>query len=618
MVENLRTPEVQREPRVFHDLSWEELKNHALQKDEYREKYHVTQIQYEDETGIHEGAISMVTEKSKRFKQDKYYVKRSENEGKIWEEINNPMSEEHFDVLFTDVQEHLKKDDLFVQNVAIGVPLRKGEDPSMQVRLLLQFRTNSPLHAVFPGIQFDQLTPEEKLQVEKDNYKPDMTFYHAPDFSANPERHGTKSDTTTKGRTAIVNDFEKRRALLIGTDYAGEEKKDTLSVLNEFVAQFNEVTEEQMHAQFPELSEYAIYDTIAVMHGSIYQKADGTCLLVKGGSGAGKSSSLRPPGKKQLEAGERTGGDDLIVAKMKVEDVRNEDGTISKEVTTITQNPENGGYLTSANFKDEPHFAKAAVKAGALLENVIVDPVTRRVDFGDTSITKNARAAVPLDLLSGYTENRTTGAVTEVALVIPDVRGILDPVIRLTDEFQLLLFDVVGWGADMPDRSDGVADVKESFVSYYMDPFLTREPKTVLSAHYRMYKGNNTQGYLVSSGWRGGPYGVGKRPPVEYTQASMDAIISGDLKDAKWTRDPIFGYEYLAQEGNEHLDPKLLAESNAWENPAEKLKQKIEVAKLIREKFYKLFPEGSHPLRKDLEARLPQIPNVEEHVLFTA
>ena len=46
---------------------------------------------------------------------------------------------------------------------------------------------------------------------------------------------------------------------------------------------------------------------------------------------------------------------------------------------------------------------------------------------------------------------------------------------------------------------------------------------------------------LVSTGWSGGPYGVGKRMKLGYTRAMVRAALSGDLDGTPDKVDPIFG-----------------------------------------------------------------------------
>ena len=42
--------------------------------------------------------------------------------------------------------------------------------------------------------------------------------------------------------------------------------------------------------------------------------------------------------------------------------------------------------------------AKTLMHAGAVIENVIIDPDTRAVDYDDISVTENTRCAYPLEV----------------------------------------------------------------------------------------------------------------------------------------------------------------------------------------------------------------------------
>src|SRR5690349_18235496 len=123
-----KKPEIlPQEPQVFYNLTWQELKSHALSKNQ------AVQIRYEDKSGFHDGAFSIITRKNKRSPQDKYYVSKPENEGKYWERINSPMTEDGYELLLTDVQEYMKRGDVYIQDGALGVAAIDGIDSDMQM-----------------------------------------------------------------------------------------------------------------------------------------------------------------------------------------------------------------------------------------------------------------------------------------------------------------------------------------------------------------------------------------------------------------------------------------------------------------------------------------------------
>lgn len=55
----------------------------------------------------------------------------------------------------------------------------------------------------------------------------------------------------------------------------------------------------------------------------------------------------------------------------------------------------------------------------------------------------------------------------------------------------------------------------------------------------RMEK-NRVNCWLINTGWTGGKFGTGKRCPLKYTRAIVDAIHNGCLAEAEYENFPIF------------------------------------------------------------------------------
>ena len=66
---------------------------------------------------------------------------------------------------------------------------------------------------------------------ELERYTNDFSIINIPSFSADPKRHGCRSETV------IAINFERKLILIGGTEYAGENKKAVFTVLNYLLPQ---------------------------------------------------------------------------------------------------------------------------------------------------------------------------------------------------------------------------------------------------------------------------------------------------------------------------------------------------------------------------------------------
>jgi phosphoenolpyruvate carboxykinase (ATP) len=202
-------------------------------------------------TLVHMGALATLTvPHTGRSPKDRFVVRDARSESTVgWGTVNVPLSPAHYDALRADVVMHLGGRDLFVLDARAGA----DETHGMNVRVV----SESPWHALFARNMFLRLGPEEL-----ERFAPDFTVLHAPGLKAEPDRHGTRTETS------IVVSFTAREVLITGTHYAGEIKKSIFSVLNHVL---------------PEQG-------VLPMHCSANVGPDGDVALFFGLSGTGKTT----------------------------------------------------------------------------------------------------------------------------------------------------------------------------------------------------------------------------------------------------------------------------------------------------------------------------------------
>jgi phosphoenolpyruvate carboxykinase (ATP) len=154
-----------------------------------------------------------------RSPNDRFVVRDEASEEHVWwGKVNVPFEPAKFDALRAEVLEHLDGRDLFVRDMWAGA--------DHEYRLDVRVITPSAWHNLFAYNMFRRPEPEELPEME-----PSFTVIHAPEFEADPERHGTRT-----GTFVIIN-FGRREVLIGGTRYAGEIKKSIFGVLNYLLPQ---------------------------------------------------------------------------------------------------------------------------------------------------------------------------------------------------------------------------------------------------------------------------------------------------------------------------------------------------------------------------------------------
>src|SRR5918911_308064 len=157
-----------------------------------------------------------------RSPNDKFVVREPSSEQDVdWGKVNQPLAPERFAALAADVRDYLNaQPDLFVQDLYCGA------DPKH--RLSVRYVSPSAWHMAFVRNMF--IRPDI---ADLASFDPNFTVLHAPEFEADPKRHGTRTGTF------IVLNLARRMILIGGTRYAGELKKAMFTVMNYYLPKQN-------------------------------------------------------------------------------------------------------------------------------------------------------------------------------------------------------------------------------------------------------------------------------------------------------------------------------------------------------------------------------------------
>merc|ERR1712087_377171 len=227
-------------------------------------------------------------------------------------------------------------------------------------------------------------------------------------------------------------------------------------------------------------------------------------------------------------------------------------------------NIEGGCYAKTIGLtrEKEPEIYDA-IRFGSILENVVFDESTGKVDYDDVSITENTRVAYPLK----YIPNARIPAKVEhhpkqIILLTCDAFGILPPISKLTPE-QVMYHFISGYTAKVAGTEEGVKEPEATFSACFGAPFLVWHPFVYAEMLAAKLEKAGASAYLVNTGWVGGGYGVGNRCSLKYTRQLIDAIHDGSLKNVEWEEMPVFGL-MQPKSGIKDVPADILRPQEAW------------------------------------------------------
>jgi phosphoenolpyruvate carboxykinase (ATP) len=468
------------------------------------------------------GAIAANSESKKgRSPKDKRIVQEPSSQEDIWwGPVNIPLSEQSFAQNKQIALDFLNRcERLYV------VDGYAGWDPKSQIKV--RVICTRAYHALF----MHNMLIRPSAEALEHFGAPDYVIFNAGCCPADPSVPGVETDTS------VALNFASGQFVILGTEYAGEMKKGVFTI---------------MHYLMPK-------QDILSMHCSANEGPEGDVSLFFGLSGTGKTTLSADCHRALI-------GDD--------EHCWSDDGVF---------NIEGGCYAKAIDLteKSEPEIFHA-IRFGAILENTVQDPQTRKVDFHDTSLTQNTRVSYPIDFIPNAKVPCVGGHPDNIILLTCDAFGVLPPVSRLSPE-QAMYHFISGYTAKVAGTEVGVTEPEATFSACFGAPFLVHHPTVYARLLAEKMRAHAAHAWLVNTGWSGGAYGTGQRMSLKYTRAIIDAIHDGSLSQAPTVTDPAFGLEVPTVCAG--VPEKMLIPKNTWPDEEAFEKTAAKLARLFVENF---------------------------------
>jgi phosphoenolpyruvate carboxykinase (ATP) len=480
----------------------------------------------------HLGPVVVTTGKhTARAAADKFIVREHTTEKKVWwGEYNRPFTPQAFSTLLVRLQGYLQDRDVFVQDCYAG------SDP--EYRLPIRIITENAWHSLFARNMFVKVRGIEQLK----RHVPEFTVICAPRFLASPMIDGTRTETF------VIIHFAERLALIGGSGYGGEIKKTIFTVLNFLLP----------------------LENVLPMHCSANVGPEGDTALFFGLSGTGKTTLSADPARRLIGDDEHGWSQNGVF--------NFEDGCYAK---VIRLSPE-----------AEPQIHACTRRFGTILQNVVLDPASRRLDLNDDMLTENTRGAYPLDYIENYMPEKMAGHPRNVIFLTCDATGVMPPVARLSPD-QAIYHFISGYTSKIAGTEIGLGVEPEiTFSTCFGGPFMVHHPYTYAEMLKARLLKHGVRCWLVNTGWTGGPFGVGKRISIHHTRALLNAALGGRLEEVPYHKDPVFGFE--VPDACEGVPARILDPASTWPSREDYFRKYNALAARFIENF-KLMQTGCPP-----------------------
>ena len=473
------------------------------------------------------GALVVKTGKyTGRSPKDKFIVDTPTIHGKIaWGKVNVPIEREKFNAIKAKMVAYLQNREIFLFDGFAGA------DPACtkKFRIVNELASqNLFIHNLLIRPTADELATYGEA---------DFTIIAAPGFKCIPETDGVHSEA------AIMIDYEARLVLIAGSQYSGEIKKSVFSVMNFLMPEEGVLPMHCSANMDPTTKETAVFFGL---------------------SGTGKTTLSADPNRMLI-------GDD-------------EHGWSKRGVFNF----EGGCYAKCINLdpEGEPEIY-SAIKFGSVVENVIIDPETKKPNYDDNSLTDNTRVGYPIDYISNAAIPGVGGIPKVVIFLTADSFGVLPPISRLDKDAAMYHF-VTGFTSKVAGTERGITEPVPTFSTLFGEPFMPMDPNVYANMLGERIEKYDTKVYLVNTGWTGGPYGTGSRMKLKYTRAMVTAALNGTFDSVEYKHDATFNLDIPQSCPN--VPTEIMNPRDTWADKAAYDAMAKKLAAMFQKNFAEKYP----------------------------
>jgi phosphoenolpyruvate carboxykinase (ATP) len=480
------------------------------------------------------GALAVDTgEFTGRSPKDKFLVKDSYTEHTVdWGGFNTPISPEVFDQLYEKIVNYFNGKDVFVRDCYACAK----DAYRINVRVITEY----PWANMFASNMFLRPSREELSSIQ-----PHWVVIQAPGLKAKGTEDGIRQHNFS-----ILN-FSKKIAIIGGSAYTGEIKKGIFTVLNMILPHEHNVL---------------------AMHCSANVGKGGDVALFFGLSGTGKTTLSADPNRLLIGDDEHGWDDDSVF------------------------NFEGGCYAKCIDLsaEKEPDIF-AAIKHGAILENIGFIPGTRTVDYSAMPRTENTRVSYPLYFIKNSLPKSVAGEPKNIFFLTYDAFGVLPPISRLTVG-QAMYYFLSGFTSKVAGTEVGLTEPQTTFSACFGAAFLPLHPtKYAELLGKKLQSKHDIKVWLLNTGYTGGSYGVGKRISLPHTRTLITAALSGKLNEVHYETHPVFGLQFPTT--CEGIPAEILNPRSSWEDKEAYDAKAAELARAFANNFKKFEDKASDEIK---------------------